>query len=180
MLIFVAIAVGSFMLVAGSFLFGHDHDTGDGHVDHALDGHDIDHDAEPTIGFFSMKVVGTLTMGFGAAGAIARHYGADYLVASLWGAGTGIVLSLVMYLILKVIYGQQVSSLVQTSAAVGEKGTVSVSIGETMAGEVELFVEGRQMIYIARSATGKPIPKGHLVKIVRVAGGEVFVEEVAP
>jgi len=179
MFIFIAIALGSFLLIAGSFLFGHDHDSGDAHVDHGPGGHDLSHDMEPTISFFSFKVIGTLTMGFGAAGAIARQYGADYLVSSLWGLGTGIALSLLMYLILKVIYQQQASSLVQTSSVIGQHAVVTVPIDPDRAGEVELFTGGQHMTYLARAAKGKEIAKGRTVKVVDVAGGELVVEEVS-
>lgn len=178
MLIFIAIAIGSFLIVAGSFLFGHDHDSGDAHADHGPGGHDISHDMEPTISFFSIKVIGTLTMGFGAAGAIARQYGADYLGSSLWGVATGAALSFVMYLILRVIYSQQASSLVQTSSVIGQQAVVTVPIDADRAGEIELFTGGQHMTYLARAAKGKEIAKGRTVKVVDVAGGELIVEEV--
>ncbi len=179
MLIFIAIAIGSFILIAGSFLFGHDHDA-DHHVDigHAGEGHDFGHDVEPTISFFSIKVLATLTMGFGAAGAIARQYGADYLVASLWGLGSGIVLALLMYLVLDVIYKQQSSSLVETASAIGQLGTVTVSIDADAVGEVGVEVAGRYMTYLAKSSTSKPIPKGATVKVVQAVGSELIVEQM--
>lgn len=177
MLIFVAIAVASFLLVAGSFLFGHDHDVGDHTADAGAD-HDVDHDAEPTIGVFSMKVIGTLAMGFGAAGSIARYYGSDYLMSSIWGIGTGLILGLLMYCILSVIYTQQVSSLVQTSSAIGQQATVTTSIGQNMVGEVELSVGGQRMIYLARAVDGKEISKGKVVQVIRASAGEVFVKEI--
>jgi hypothetical protein len=178
MLIFVAIAIGSFLLIAGSFLFGHDHDAGD-HGDAGADhDHDMDHDAEPTISIFSMKVIGTLTMGFGAAGAIARHYGSDYLFSSLWGLVSGMALGLIMYLILKLIYSQQASSLVQTSSTVGLQGTVTTSIGANTIGEVEISVSGQRMVYLARSADTKDIPKGKVVQVTQAAAGELFVKEI--
>lgn len=177
MLIFVAIAIGSFILIAGSFLFGHDHDAGD-HAADAGDDHDLDADAEPTISVFSMKVIGTLTMGFGAAGAIARHYGADYLISSLWGLGAGLVLGLLMYCVLRVIYTQQASSLVQTSTALGQQATVTTSIGQNMLGEVELFLGGQRMVYPARATDGGEIAKGKVVQVVRTAAGELFVKEI--
>ena len=178
MLIFIAIAIGSFILIAGSFLFGHDHDTDHGDVGHAVDAHDIAHDMDPTISFFSMKVLATLTMGFGAAGAIARQYGADYLLSSLVGLGCGIILSLIMYFVLSLIYRQQSSSLVQTSSAVGQTGIVQTGIGENAAGEISLSIGGQYLMYIAKSSTGKAIPKGHTVKVVGVVGSELVVDEV--
>ncbi len=179
MLIFLAIALGSFILIAGSFLFGHDHDTDHGDVGHGVDGHDIGHDMEPTISFFSLKVIATLTMGFGAAGAIARQYGADYLISSLIGLGVGIVLSLLMYFLLEIIYKQQSSSLVQTSSAIGQTGIVQTGITSGKFGEVSLNVSGQYMTYLAKSAAGTDIPKGRTVKVVNVVGSELVVEEVS-
>jgi membrane-bound ClpP family serine protease len=177
-IIFLAIALASFIVLAGSFLFGGDHDTDHGDVGHDADSGDIDHDMEPTIGFFSMKVIATLTMGFGAAGAIARQYGADYLGASLIGLATGLALSLVMYLILNLIYRQQASSLIQTSSAIGELGVVQTSIGADTAGEVSLNVGGQYLTFIAKSVGGKPVSKGRTVKVVKTVGSELLVEEV--
>ncbi|HAL57610.1 MAG TPA: hypothetical protein DCP63_14365 [Bacteroidetes bacterium] len=178
MLIFIAIAIGSFVLVAGSFLFGHDHDSGDESVDHGPEGHDLSHDLEPTIGFFSIKVLGTLTMGFGAAGAIARQYGADYLIASLWGVAAGGALSFMLFLVLKIIYRQQASSLVQTSSVIGQQAVVTVPIDAHRAGEVDLSTGSQRMTYLARAAKGEAIDKGSIVKVVGAAGSELIVEEV--
>lgn len=178
MLIFLAIAIGSFILIAGSFLFGHDHDTDHADAAHAIDSHDLGHDMEPTISFFSVKVLATLTMGFGAAGAIARQYGADYLVSSLIGLGCGILLSLIMYLVLDIIYKQQSTSLVQTASAIGQTGIVQTGIGEDSPGEISLSIGGQYLTYIAKTSTGKPIPKGRAVKVVGVVGSELMVEEV--
>ena len=128
MFIFVAIAVAAFIIVTGSFVFGHDHDAGHDH-DHAGAGHGADFgSAEPTISIFSTKVLGTLLMGFGAAGAIATSYGASHLVASGIGLFCGLLLGGLMYLVLGIFYKQQASSLIATDATVGCCGTVTVSI----------------------------------------------------
>lgn len=173
MLVFIAIAFGSFIVLASSFLFGHDHDA-----DHVDGGHDIDgHDMEPTISFFSMKVLGTMTMGFGAAGAIARTYGADYLASSLIGLASGVALAGVMYLVLSLIYRQQSSSIVQTSSAMGQTGIVQTGIAPDKLGEVSLNVAGQYMTYLAKSSTGREIPKGRTVKVVGLIGSQLVVEE---
>jgi len=178
MLIFIAIALASFLVLAGSFFFGHDHDT-DHHVElgHADGGHDLTHDAEPTISVFSAKVIATMTMGFGAAGTIARQYGADYLVSSLWGLGTGLSLAGLMYLMLNVIYRQQSSSLVQTASTIGAIAMVTVSIDPDAPGQVSLELGGQYLTFIATSAFHKAIPKGRRVKVVNVVGSELVVEE---
>jgi len=173
MLIFIAIALASFLLVAGSFLFGgHDGDH-DAHHDFSHDGAD----ADPTISFFSPRVIGTLTMGFGAAGAIARYYGANNLVASLWGLGTGVALSFVMYQMMNLIYKQQASSLVATETTLGKIALVTTAIDANGIGEVSLTIEGQYKTYLAKSARGKAITKGSAVKIVSVIGSQLVVEE---
>lgn len=178
MLIFIAIALASFILLAGSFFFGHDHDADHADAGHGGDGHDLSHDMEPTISFFSIKVIATLTMGFGAAGAIARVYGADYLVASFTGLACGIALSLLMYFVLGLIYRQQASSIVPVSSAVGQTGIVQTGIAPGALGEVSLNVAGQYMTYLAKSTAPKEIPKGRTVKVVGFVGSQLVVEEV--
>jgi len=174
MLIFIAIALASFLLVAGAFLFGgHDGDH-EAHHDFSHDGAD----ADPTISFFSPRVIGTLTMGFGAAGAIARYYGANNLVASLWGLGTGVALAFVMYQMMNLIYKQQASSLVATETTLGKTGLVTTAIAANETGEVSLTVAGQYKTYLAKAARGKSIGKGSTVKIVSVVGSQLVVEEV--
>jgi len=173
MLIFITIAISAFILVAGSFLFGHDHDMGH---DGGHDGGDTGGD-EPTISIFSMKVLATLLMGFGAAGAIAKQYHADYLVASLIGLGFGGLLGGLMYAILNIFYKQQASSLVPTCSAVGRSGTVTVSIGANSLGEVGLDLEGQYATCVARSKDGSAIAKGSSVRVVKTLGSQLVVEQ---
>src|SRR5215813_6549025 len=141
MIIFISLAIAAFLIVGGTFLFGHDHDVGHDHGDVS---HDVDGGhAEPTISIFSTKVLATLVMGFGAAGAVAMHYGASYITASLIGVGAGIILGGIMYFILEMFYQQQSSSLVPTSDAVGCSGSVTITIGEGTNGEVGIFMDGQ-------------------------------------
>lgn len=172
MIIFISLALASFILVAGSFLFGHDGDVGHDDMGHDVDGGG----AEPTISVFSTKVIGTLIMGFGAAGAIAIHYHASMIIASMIGVGCGVVLGALMYFILEIFYSQQSTSLVETSAAVGCTGAVTVSIAEGETGEVGLYLEGVYRTFSATSQDGKAIPKGKTVVIVKTVGSHLVVE----
>jgi membrane-bound ClpP family serine protease len=174
MLVFVAIAVAAFILVGGSFLFGHDHDVGQDHGDAA---HDLDSGADPTISIFSTKVLGTLFMGFGAAGAIASLYGMSHLAASLIGLGCGALLGGAMYLVLGVFYSQQASSLVPTSAAVGCTGTVTVTIDPGQMGEVGISVESQYGAHSATALDGQRIARGQTVRVIKVMGSHLIVEK---
>jgi hypothetical protein len=92
-------------------MFGHDHDAG--HVD---SGHDAGHDSEPAASVFSTfstKVIGTFIMGFGGGGAIAQYAWVEVVRSSFTGFGVGVVMGGFMYLVMRLMYGQQSTSLVE-------------------------------------------------------------------
>jgi membrane protein implicated in regulation of membrane protease activity len=165
-LIYLSIALASFVAVGGTFLFGHD-------TDHDM-GHDLGHDHE--IGLFSPKIIFSFTLGFGAAGTIASAYGLRPLWCVLSGSFVGFILSLAAYGIMAIFYKQQSSSVIPTAKAVGRVANVTSAIPDNGVGEVGLDVLGQYQIYLARSGKGTPIPKGARVKVVENQGGELVVE----
>jgi membrane-bound ClpP family serine protease len=177
MLIFVCITVAGFILLVGGSLFGHDHDGDHDHGGHLDHGHDVGHDLEPTVSIFSVKVIGSFIMGFGAGGAIAAFYGAGPLTASFIGLAVGVLIGLLMYGIMRLIYGQQSTSIVNTDAAVGEIGTVTVAIGRNGTGEVAINLRGQHRNFLAQSADANAIARGRQVKVVRTTGSQLIVRE---
>lgn len=175
MLIFVAIALAAFIVVAGSFLFGYDHDL-DGDFDHDL-GHDGGSDTHGMVGIFSTKVIFTFIMGFGAVGAIAHYYGTGYPLASLIGVVAGVVLAALMYGVILLFTEQQASSIIALESLLGCKGTVTVPIDKGCIGEIGVSVGGEYRTYTARSQAANPLRKGHAVRIVGVTGSIVTVDE---
>jgi len=175
MLVFVAIALAGFLVMVGSSLFGHDHDMDHDH-DHDAH-HDFGHDAEPVVSIFSTKVIGTFIMGFGATGAIGRYYGFTMPGSSLAGLVGGFLLGGAMYGVFRMIYGQQSSSLIETSSVVGSVGTVQIRIDAGGSGRVLVSKDGQQQTYFARSADGRAIAKNRSVKVVSTVGSELIVEE---
>lgn len=176
MLTFVGIALAGFILVAGGFLLGHDHDLG-----HDVGGdvsHDIHPESEGTISIFSTKVLGTFVMGFGAAGAIGQVYKLDYTQSSLVGLGSGVVLGAIMYVILLLFVREQSSSLIASETVIGCIGVVTTSIDSNAVGEVGVSAEGEYRNYSARATGAQRIEKGRRVRVVRMSGGVLFVEEV--
>jgi len=175
MTIFVAIALAAFIVVAGAFLFGHDHDLG-----HDF-GPDFSHEAGPDVhgivGLFSTKVIFTFIMGFGAAGAIAQSYGSGYPIASLIGVAAGVVLATLMYGIILLFTEQQSNSVIAADALLGCTGTVTVPIDQDGVGEIGVSVSGEYRTYTARMQGSSPLQKGHAVRIVGVTGSVVTVDE---
>lgn len=175
MLIFLCITAAGFILLVGGSLFGHDvdHDH-DGHFDHGHDGGQ----GEATVSMFSVKVIGSFIMGFGAGGAIAAYYGLTPLPASLVGLAVGFLIGLLMYGVMRLIYGQQSTSIVNTSTAVGEIGRVTVGIGRNGTGQVSLTLGGQNRSFLASSADTNAIPKGRQVRVIQTSGSELIVQEV--
>ncbi len=175
MVIFVAIALGAFIIVAGTFLFGHDHDLG-GDFDHDFS-HDMGPDIHGIVGIFSTKVIFTFIMGFGAAGAVAYQYSSSYPIASLVGVVAGIVLATLMYGIILLFTEQQSNSVIAADALLGCTGTVTVPIDKDGVGEIGVSVGGEYRTYAARLQGSSALPKGHAVRIVDVAGPVLTVDE---
>ena len=167
-LIYLGIALASFVAVAGTFLFGDHHDlVGD---------HDIgDHE----ISFFSPKIIFSFTLGFGAAGTIVSAYGLRNLWCVSAGLLTGVLLAVLAYALMALFYRQQASSIIPTSTAVGRVANVTTDIPAQGAGEVGLDV-GEYRNYLARSKSGAAIPKGTRVRVVENEAGELVVEPEVP
>ena len=186
MLTFFAITVAGILLVAGGALFGHDHDH-DGHgfdhgADHGADhgSHDADHGNMPTVSIFSTKVVGTFVMGFGAAGFLATYNRMDTDVASLIGVGTGFLLGLSMYGVMRVLYSQQGDSLIYTNQAVGKIGIVTSAIEPGALGKVDVGFGDISQTYLARAQNPEDaIARGSRVRVAEYHGSELVVERVA-
>ncbi len=163
-LVFVAIAVASFLGVGGSLLFG-------GH-DHSLD-HDTggDHGAS----FLSPQIIFSFTLGFGASAAISSAYGLAVHWSILIGLAFGLVMAGAVYALFAVIYRQQATSLVETSSVVGKVANVLTAIPPDGSGEIGLQVAGQYRTYLARSRKGE-IAKGARVKVLENQGGQLVVE----
>lgn len=163
-LVFLAIAVASFLGVGGSYLFG-GHDDADHGVDHG------DHGAS----FLSPQIIFSFGLGFGSSSAIASAYGLKLHWSIAIGMASGLVLALCAYAFFSFIYKQQASSIVQTSSAIGKSANVLTAIPSDGAGEIGLEVQGQYCTYLARSRSGA-IVKGARVKVVQNQGGELLVE----
>jgi membrane-bound ClpP family serine protease len=171
MLIFLAIMIAGLVMLVGGFFFGHDHDAE--HADHS---HDAGGDSEPAVSIFSTKVIATFIMGFGGGGAIAQYAWGEVVRSSFTGFGVGVVMGAFMYLVMRLMYGQQSTSLVETSSIVGQTGTVACAIGAQSVGQVVVVVGGQALTYLARSYGEKEIAKGKMVKVIASSGSDIVVD----
>jgi len=171
-IVFLSIAVASFLFVCGNFLLGHDADGTTG-LDHDISGSAHDYS---TVSLFSTKVLAIFGLAFGAGGSIASISGLNILWATLIGLVSGATLGLVAYLALKLLYQQQVNSLVTDSSLVGCFGHVVTRIPSDGCGEVTFISQGQSITQLAASVDHVELKVGTRIKIVSVGGNALQVE----
>jgi membrane protein implicated in regulation of membrane protease activity len=90
---------------------------------------------------------------------------------------SGVACSGLMYLFYsQFLIRSQGSSEVRRGELVGLEAEVTVPIGENAMGQVTYLTKSGRMSSMARSADGKPIPRGRSVEIVRTIGPQVLVK----
>jgi membrane-bound ClpP family serine protease len=177
MAIFLTIMLAGIIVSVGASLFGHDHDGGFDH-DHDHDhGHDAGGGNEPAVSIFSPKVIGTFVMGFGAGGAIAQYLWGNIFRSSFAGILVGAVMAAIMYGVMKMLYSQQSTSLVQTASLIGSPAMVTTEIDPNSVGQVTVRTGIEAPTYLARAPQGKHFAKGAAVVVVATSGAEVVVDD---
>lgn len=169
MIFFIGIALlGAVMLAVSAF--SGDQDGG---------GFDGDGDVAHGPSFLSLKTVSLFMVGTGLAGALAASYsGGVTFFASLLAVLGGLALGWVGYAFLKLVYGQQASSLIKTEDLIGLEAQVSIAIPAHGIGQVGCVVNSRRVYHEARSKDEEAIQEGINVFIVDVQGGVVIVERI--
>jgi len=115
---------------------------------------------------------------FGGIGVIAsQFFKIDPRWSLVWATGGAVVLSGLMYLFYsQFLIKSQGSSEVKAGELIGLPAEVSVPIGAGATGQVAYNTKAGRMLSMARAVDGGEIPRGQLVKIVRVVGHTVLVK----
>jgi membrane protein implicated in regulation of membrane protease activity len=164
---FLTVAVGCFLLLLGSMVFGHESE------------HEAEHDADhggSGMNVFSVKIVLAFGVGFGAGGYIGAVNGLQWLGSTLSGLLGGLVVGGLGYAFLNALYTRQGSSTVRTDTLVGALGIVDTGIDADGVGRIVVSMPSGQQTFLAKSATGKPLNLNTSVRIVRVEGSIMSVE----
>jgi hypothetical protein len=154
------------MLVMGGHGFG-DHDGG--FVDdHGGGDHHGEHDSSKmAFQFFSIQAIAAFCMGTGWMGLAARGNGASYEVAIAGGVLFGVLLVFLMGKLMQKTYALESSGTLDVNRAVGQRGTVYLTIPRGGRGQVQIVVQERLMTLDARSA-GADLPTGTKIRVDRV------------
>jgi membrane protein implicated in regulation of membrane protease activity len=159
------------MLLVGGHGFG-EHDDGgfaDAHGDSG-DGHSGQHHTDASklaFQFFSIQALAVLGMGMGWMGLAVLRGGGASEVALFSGLAFGVALVLLMGKLMQKARALESSGTVDVNRAVGQRGTVYLTIPRGGRGQVQIIVQERLMTLDART-TGADLPTGCKIRVDRV------------
>jgi membrane protein implicated in regulation of membrane protease activity len=189
-----------FVVRVALFFIGHagtDADTGfDADADvHAEFGADVDADLDAGAGghvelhhgggdsdssfrLLSFQGITAFLMMFGLVG-LAMHLDshAAQPLAILAGFAAGMLALYVVAKLFAFMKGLQSSGTVDVRNAIGQQGSVYLTIPAGGTGEVQVAVQERLRIYEAKAQDGTEIKTGQNVRVVQVVGGNILVVE---
>lgn len=186
-LVFVACALigGGFFVVRLVMMFmGFGHDGSDGSaMDSAHDGAaDVHHDVSATdISFKTLSLQGLTSffMMFGLVGwAMLRQSQFTPSISVLGATIAGLATVYVIKLIFQWAGKMQSSGTLNLNNAVGQQGTVYLTIHPGQTGRVQVAVQDRLLTLDARSELPEELKTGEPIRVVKVANNILIVEKV--
>lgn len=144
------------------------------------DGMDIDHaDHGSGLSFFSIRGVTAFFTGFGWSGVIAMNAGLGLIPAIAIGMTVGVALMFGIFLLMTSMLRLQSSGTLDFANAVGQVGTVYVSVpgGRKAGGQVEVNFQGRLTMAEALFSGEETLRPGTKVKVVDKIGHSTLVIE---
>jgi len=163
--VYLCIAAVGFVVLLVSYAFG-------GHGE--LSDHDVGHGADGPSPL-SLKIIAIFAGIFGVVGAIVRAYGGEHHWAIISGTAAGIVAAIPAYWLVKALHQSQSTTEYSEGALVGREGTIVVAIPADGMGQVQVVHGLETITRPARSADGKPLAAGALVRVQRRAGAALVV-----
>jgi membrane protein implicated in regulation of membrane protease activity len=144
-------------------------------IDIDFGGHHVDVRNGP--GPFSFRTLVMFATGFGAGGLLGYGLGLTDLFTLIPAFGSGIVMGVVAYLLLRYLYKAQGSTDISQNDYIGLKGVVITTIPENGLGQVGVTVKLHRKNVAAKSKDGSLIPHQTKVFITQAQEGGVFIVE---
>ncbi len=164
--IFYGIAIVSlvvlFFQIVLMFVFG---------MDDGMDAANVaDHDSG--MGMFSFRGITAFFTGFGWTGVICTKAGMTLPVTILVAFIVGGVMMVSIFLMMRAFMGLQSSGTLDYVNAIGQVGTVYLTISPTQrpGGQVEVMIQGRLVTAEALQKGSAPLSPGTKVKVVELIG----------
>ncbi len=140
---------------------------------------DADAPHDVGLGLISVRTLTAFFFGFGLTGGLLLEAGTAFPWALAGAAAVGAIFLLIIFKIMKLLYGLRTSGNADFASAKGSTGTVYVAVApnRVAGGQVEVLVSGRVMTLPALTAGTEKIPAGTLVRIVDLIPPNIFLVE---
>ncbi|HRQ88277.1 MAG TPA: hypothetical protein PLA50_05730 [Bacteroidia bacterium] len=149
-----------------------------GGLDHDVDfGDGGDHGSG--LGIFSFRGITAFFLGFGWTGVIVVKAGLGLGAAIILGLLVGGTLMVSIFLMMRAMLRLQSSGTLDYANAVGEVGTVYVTVPafQKAGGQIEVLIQGRLTVADALHKGGASLSPGTKVRVVETVGRSTFVVE---
>ncbi len=143
-----------------------------------VDVHDVHvgADADASFTLFSVHGLTAFFMMFGLVGlALSRETGAGAALSTLGGGVAGVASAFLMAWIFSLFVKMQHSGTLNIQNAIGNQGTVYLTIPEGETGRVRVTVQGRLKVFDAVSEDKTTIPTDASIEVVEVVSGNILV-----
>jgi len=161
--------------------FGDHHDAADGGTDAVDVDHSGDfHDSDLSFKLLSLQGITAFFMMFGLIGWAVIRQG-DYApwIPVACGTAAGLLTIWLMKKIFQAAGSLQSSGTLNIDNAVGQEGTVYLTIHPGSSGKVQVNVQNRLSILEAIANNDQEIKTGESVRVVRIAAGKLVVEKIS-
>jgi membrane protein implicated in regulation of membrane protease activity len=170
-------------LGAGGMDVGHGMDAGHGagaHGGAGHAGHGASHHNEGAMEynpFSPLSLMGFLCA-FGATGLVATALQLSTFVSLALAAGGGVVMALLLWLVIgKLLFGMQGTSEAHQADMIGLEADVLTPMDEGHTGEIAYILDGTRYTAPAKLLHAGAVGKTSKVRIRRISGNVVYVEE---
>ncbi len=136
-------------------------------------------DQDSGLGLFSIRGITAFFLGFGWTGVIALKAGLGLVTAIILGLLVGGALMLAIYAMMRAMLRLQSSGTLDYHNAVGEVGTVYVTLPpfQKGGGQVEVMIQGRLVVADALQKGGSAIAPGTKVRVLEIVGRSTLLVE---
>lgn len=149
---------------------------GAGGHDGSADVHDVHADADAGFRVLSLQGISAFLMMFGLVGlALVRESGVSPPLALGIAVLPGVAAVWIIAQLFGLMARLQSSGTINMYSAIGEEGSVYLSLPRDGVGQVQVVVQGRFGVFDAREQDGLAVPTGARIRVVGVAAGDVLV-----
>jgi membrane protein implicated in regulation of membrane protease activity len=134
-------------------------------------------DTDDSFRFLSVQSLSAFFLMFGLVGLALLREGVQEFVAIIAAVAAGVFTVWVVSQIFVQMKRLQSDGTIRTENAIGQEGTVYLTIPSEGSGQVQVVVQGGLRMFDAVSADHQKIPTGTHIRVVKIVSGKVLVVE---